>query len=181
MNRKNFLKTIGGISTIPVTIIGCIGCKSLNNLSKDDYEKLKITLEQVGLAVSVKLKSDPDKAKYLKVGADIIDEAVADGQLDPSDVLSVILKRVKNSDVVLALTSAITIYRIWFNDVGSVTFKNEYANGLLSALAKGVRDGLMVQDSARSLTATSKPEFTVPTFRSKSLQNAIKDHFEKYK
>jgi hypothetical protein len=170
LNRKTFLKTLGGIGSTTI-LAGCVS--NDNGESKIDYEKLAATLEQAGFIVSLKFKSDPAKRKYLEEAVLIIDQVVADKKFDPTDILSLVLAKIKNDDVVLAITSALLIYKIWFND-SLPEVRNDNATKLLVALSTGIKNGLS-QPSVRS-----RVSYVPPTLKSKSLNNAVKTHFEEY-
>lgn len=176
MNRKSFLKTLG-LSGAVGAIVTNTGCQTSSGggMSDSDFDKLVLTIEQAAFVLALKLKENPDNVPYLELSANALEAILADNKLDPSDILEVILQQVKNSDVVLGLTSVLTIYRIWFNDA-SLEYKNERALKLLNSLLTGLKNGL----SAGQVRSFAPTVFRAYDLKSESLNNAVKAHFDKY-
>ena len=151
------------------------GCKTTGEWTETDTQKLAATLEYAGFVLAVKLGKDSEKREYLELAANSLEIAIADGKLDPTDILSIILANVKNDDIVIGISGALTIYNIWWNDTSPSTTQGVV---IIAALVKGLRDGLSVQKVQRTTTSVMKS--SVHTFKSKSLNNAVKSFFQKY-
>jgi len=168
LNRKEFFVSLGGLG-----LVAAAGCQT-GPWTEDETAKLVITLEQAGLVLALALGKKLENRKYLELAASSLETIVADGKLDPSDVVAIILANVNNTEVALGVTTALAIYRIWWNDNPASTTKGVE---FIAALARGLRNGLS-STTAKSFTRSAK--VVVPSFKSKSLDNAVKDFFRRY-
>lgn len=172
MKKRNFITLL---ATSPILLF--TGCKS-TTWGESETEKLMLTLEQAAFSTTLVLKKDPVKQVYLKRAASVIDKIVSDGVADPSDILYIILESIDNEEVLLALTSIITIYKIWFLE----TAQSQLASKLLSAISQGIHNAL--REDTRSINNTTSSNVSLRpktvTFKSKALTNAVNDHFSKY-
>jgi hypothetical protein len=173
VNRKAFLGTLGSLGLLPI-----VGCKTTGGWDSTDTQKLADTLEQAGFVLAVKFKNDSEARKYIDLSVSVLELALQDGKLDPSDLVSVVVANVKNDDVVVALTTALAIYRIWWNDTLPSTVSGATVlGGLIAGLKAGLLAGEVRRYGSPSPAAVQKP---VPTFDSKSLDNSVKDFFKRY-
>jgi hypothetical protein len=169
LNRKTFLASLGAASIVPL-----VGCKTPGVWTESETQKLALTLEQAGLVLSRSLNKDPKAKEYLTQAVTALELVVADGKLDPSDVAGVVLKYVKNDNVVIAIYGALTIYNIWWIDNPAST---TYGVTLIAALTKGIKNGMVDVVTSR-MAVEVKP--VVARFKSTSLDNAVQDFFKKY-
>lgn len=155
-----------------IMVMALAGCGSMPSVNVD---KWSATFELAAQAAAyVTIKDDPGTRDGFIAAARELERVVEAGGVTPEHVAAAMFYVSQKPEVILAVNSTITLYRIWWNENNFDGIPvNNLGKGILSGIARGFRLG----------AGGSEPEYSETVASSRSthkLDRAFNEHFEKF-